>query len=191
MSTSANGLETLKLNIGEKHVIALQYADGKPVQSRFSGDQLMFSLTDGRKLFTEPYVQMKLDALGVQPGQPFEIEKRESQAGNRRTVQIEVRALQRRADAITSTPARQGVKDSPTPFNPTALPLAAPPPLPAPVNGAGENSAAIMARCYHQAIDVALAAVTYAESKGLRITPSFEDVRCLAATICINESGRR
>jgi hypothetical protein len=181
MST-ATGFETLKLNIGEPQTIALQYADGKPVQSRFSGDQLMFSLVDGRKWYTEPYVQMKLDAIRVQPGEPFEVEKRESQSGNRRTVQIEVRALPRRANG--TAPARSAVNGgSPTPFNPTA-----PPP---PKNGAGETSADIMARCYHQAIDVALGAVTYAEAKGLRITPCFEDVRCIAATICINESGGR
>jgi len=180
MSASANGIETLKLKVGEPHVIALQYAEGKPVNSPYSGDQLMFSLADGRKLYVDPYVQMKLDALGIQPGVPFEIEKKELQSGNRRTVQIEVRAV-RRTSAVAAAPARQSVTaGSPTPLNPTV-----------PTNGAGETSADIMARCYRQAIDVSLGAMKYAEERGLRLAPSFEDVRCLAATICINESGRR
>lgn len=69
--------------------------------------------------------------------------------------------------------------------------ITVPPPAPSPVNGQGEDSAAILSRCYTHAVDIALVATAYAESKGLRITPAFEDIRALAATICISETGRR
>jgi hypothetical protein len=66
-----------------------------------------------------------------------------------------------------------------------------PAPPAGPVNGAGEDSAAIMTRHYCSAINIALEAVKCAEAKGLRITPAFEDIRAMAATLLINESGRR
>jgi len=59
-----------------------------------------------------------------------------------------------------------------------------------PVNGQGQNSAQIMSRCYQQAIDVALQAVEYAKGRNLMLAPSFEDIRALAATICISETRK-
>ena len=54
------------------------------------------------------------------------------------------------------------------------------------------DSASHLTRCYRDAVDIAVSASEYARSKGLVIAPSFEDVRALAATICINErDGRR
>jgi hypothetical protein len=49
----------------------------------------------------------------------------------------------------------------------------------------------MMTRCYASAIDIAVAAVESARGRGLMITPSFEDVRCIAATMLINETGGR
>ncbi len=54
------------------------------------------------------------------------------------------------------------------------------------VNGQGQTSADIARACYRDAIDVALESVTYAKSKGLMLAPSFEDIRCLSATLLIN-----
>jgi hypothetical protein len=182
---------TIKFETGQPVTLALAYADGKPCQSRFSGDSLMYTTTEGDRFFTEPYFQDRLRAAQIAVGQPIEIEKRETWHGNKRVVSMEVRRAVE-ADVVKAPAPR--VMEQQTP-NPTPAPRApqppALPPVIAPVNGQGQNSADFLARCYHQAIDIALAATAYAETKGLRITPAFEDIRALAATICINESGRR
>ena len=65
------------------------------------------------------------------------------------------------------------------------------PPLQAPVNGQGEAAADILARCYDRAIGIALLAVETARVKGLMVTPSFEDLRCISTALMISETGRR
>lgn len=193
--------ETLKFQLGEVYRIAIQQSQGKVVTSRFSGDQLLFSLlpTDDApwlRMFVEPYVQEKIAAAHIAPGDQFEISKRETFHGNKRVVSMEVRALGA-SDVPTPAPGVRRVAPDEPPHNRTPAPRAPqPPPLPpilppAPVNGAGENSAAILARCYRDAVDIALDAVSYAETKGLRVTPTFEDIRCISATLCITQTGRR
>lgn len=181
-------MDKLVLKVGEAHIIALQQLYGKPMPSRYEGDQLMFSLVDGRKLFVDPYVQDRFKAANVEPRVDFQIEKCEVMSGNRRTVEIQVRPV----PIQPRTPAKPPQPTLPPPPAPQ-LPPAPPAPMngAAPVNGQGETTAAIMGRCYIQAVDVALAAVQYAETKGLRITPGFEDIRALAATMCITETGGR
>lgn len=219
MSAPSNGNgypPALKFELGKPQVIALSYAEGKPVNSR-SGDRLMFSLTDGTKWFAEPYVQDRLNAAGVTVGVPIEVTQVETRTGNRRFVDYQVRRLGTGAAQTAPAPAppaqtppqqsaARPMSDADAqrfmpPAQPPQLPPVPqfypnPPPTPAngnhgPVNGAGENTAAIISRCYIQAVDVALAAVQYAEKQGLRITPEFADIRALAATMCITETGRR
>jgi hypothetical protein len=50
----------------------LAYADGLKVQGRF-GDQVMYSLTDGRVMYVPPIVRDKLVELGVRQNEPFNI----------------------------------------------------------------------------------------------------------------------
>jgi hypothetical protein len=59
------------------------------------------------------------------------------------------------------------------------------------MNSHGETSKMHLTRCYQDAVDVAMAAVAYAKDRGLMIAPEFADLRAMAATICISESGRR
>jgi hypothetical protein len=193
--------DTLKLAVGESHVIALQYADGKPCKSRFSGDQIMFSLVDGRKLFVDPYVDERIKALRVGPGQPFEIEKRESFAGNRRTVEVVVRAARRGAGATSevaapgplrgngSTSHSQPTAPQPVTWADLDAP-AKPSPPPLPVNGAGETAGDVLKRAYCEAVDIALYTVECARQKGILVTPLFEDVRAIAFSIS-GLGGRR
>jgi hypothetical protein len=139
--------------------IALKFTEGKPVNSNFNGPQVMFTLTDGRKWFTEPYVQQKITDMRLAPGEVFEVAKQQTQRGNQRITTIEI----------------------------TAVVL----PEPIPVQSSESASATHLARCYRDAIDVAAAAVEYGRTKGIPISPDFSDIRALAATICINETGRR
>jgi hypothetical protein len=193
VSTPAPGL--IKFEIGEPQVLALAYPTGKPSKSRFTGDQLMFTTITGERFFVDPYVQDRINAAGIEVGVPFEMTKRETWQGNRRVVEFQVRKIGT-SPVQSIAPAPQNVVNSngSLPNNtPPPLPAPLPPVLPAPMNGAGETAAQVMEKCYRDAIDCALASVKYAESKGLRITPAFEDVRAMAAVLCIGQQngGRR
>ena len=50
----------------------LAYADGLKVQGRF-GDQVMYSLTDGRVMYVPPIVRDELVELGIRQNEPFAI----------------------------------------------------------------------------------------------------------------------
>ena len=63
----------------------LAYADGLKVQGRF-GDQVMYSLTDGRVMYVPPVVRDKLVELGIRQNEPFAICRAERREGNRRFV---------------------------------------------------------------------------------------------------------
>src|SRR5215469_8468684 len=63
----------------------LAYADGLRVQGRF-GDQVMYSLTDGRVMYVPPIVRDRLIELGIRQNEPFNICRAERREGNRRFV---------------------------------------------------------------------------------------------------------
>src|SRR6516165_3497852 len=63
----------------------LAYADGLKVQGRF-GDQVMYSLTDGRVMYVPPLVRDKLLEFGIRQNEPFAICRAERREGNRRFV---------------------------------------------------------------------------------------------------------
>ncbi len=82
--------ESLKLKTNVPETIALQFAEGLPTSSQFGGDQVMFTLTDGRKLYVAPIVAKKISDAGIGARQVFSICKRESAEGNRRVVRYEI-----------------------------------------------------------------------------------------------------
>src|SRR3974377_1196843 len=63
----------------------LAYSDGLNVQGRF-GDQVIYSLTDGRVMYVPPIVRDKLVELGIRQHEPFAICRAERREGNRRFV---------------------------------------------------------------------------------------------------------
>ena len=65
----------------------LAYADGLKVQGRF-GDQVMYSLADGRVMYVPPIVRDKLVELGIRQNEPFDICRAERREGNRRFVAL-------------------------------------------------------------------------------------------------------
>jgi len=142
--------------------IALQYPSGRIVQSRIPGapNQAYYVLTDGRCMYLPLEAGAQIDALKLKIGEPFRLMKI-----NTRTWKVE-RIEQPKAEFV--------------------------PPLPdsRPVNGAGEDCAAILARCYSQAIGIAVAAVEAAREAGLMVSPSFEDLRCISSTLLISEVRR-
>lgn len=168
----------------EPEIIALTSVKGTPkAPTQYSGDQVQFLLTDGRFWYTEPYVAKKITDMMMQPGEMFEVFKTSTRRGAQCQLEVHIKAL----DPPETPPVSE-----PAPRRPvgTATSAAAAPDNP-PMNGNGETSATHLARCYRDAVDVCLATLAYAKAKGLVIAPDFGDVRALAATICISETGRR
>jgi hypothetical protein len=55
--------------------VALKYPEGKPVDGRF-GDQMMYTLLDGRVMYLDMDVATKINLLGPRRGETFWIAKR-------------------------------------------------------------------------------------------------------------------
>ena len=79
--------DVLKLQTNVPETIALAFSEGLPMSSKFGGDQIMFTLSDERRLFVSPFVASKIAAAGIEPGQPFSICKAEVIHGNRRAIE--------------------------------------------------------------------------------------------------------
>jgi hypothetical protein len=94
--------------------LALQYLEGKPVDSQFGGVQHLFSTTDNRVFFVSEMVggiiADQLKKLGVQKGEPVEICKAEvTQGRGRKSIQWIVKkvgsALGEQPDGTFAVPA--------------------------------------------------------------------------------------
>ena len=168
----------------------LAYADGLKVQGRF-GDQVMYSLTDGRVMYVPPMVRDKLVELGIRQNEPFAICRAERREGNRRFVDWVVQPEGSAAAAQNAT-ANSDAHGSPVNGdngarvkldgngNGNGKPASAPTKL-----GTAETAlrAALTA-----SIDAALAAEQYASAHGLSIRFGSEDLRAMALSLFIQHA---
>jgi hypothetical protein len=73
MAAAEAGLrDVVKFEPNQPVEVALKYAAGKTVRG-IGGDRVMFSLVDGRVMFLDPEPARQVDALGVKPGEPFQV----------------------------------------------------------------------------------------------------------------------
>lgn len=79
--------EVIRFEPNQPQLIALAFTEGKPVESQFTGSQVMFSTVDGRRMYLAPFVAEKIREAGIAARQQFELCKK--QVG--REVQWEVR----------------------------------------------------------------------------------------------------
>jgi hypothetical protein len=169
----------------------LAYADGLKVQGLF-GDQVMYSLTDGRVMYVPPIVRDNLIELGIKQNEPFAICRMERREGNRRFVDWVVQpdgsaAPVQSATAHSDTPGSSvkgggahvkangngngngNGKSASTPASPRTAETAL--------------RAALTA-----SIDAALAAEQYASAHGLSIRFGSEDLRAMALSLFIQHA---
>jgi len=66
--------------------VALKYNDGKEVNGQY-GDQVLYTLTDGRVMYVPPIVKRRIDELGIERGELFTLTKAEKKNGTRRTIE--------------------------------------------------------------------------------------------------------
>jgi hypothetical protein len=188
MATSTSnpaGFNKLKLETNLPEVIALKFSNPLVKPSNYGGDQLMYSLVDGRSLFLPPVVEAKINALGLAAGEYFQICKREVEHGNRRGVEYQVERIAPAGIRAIAPPA------------PSPMPAAAAAAVPV-ATGPPETVAAptalpatqTMFCCYEAAIEVALVAVTSAKDHGLLLSPTFSDIASIAATFFISETRK-
>jgi hypothetical protein len=167
----------------------LAYADGLKVQGRF-GDQVMYSLTDGRVMYVPPLVRDKLVELGIRQNEPFNICRAERREGNRRFVDWVVQPNHSGSPGVSAY-ARHDVPESPANGDGSARIKSNGSgsgngkPASAIAAGAAESTlrAALMA-----SIDAALAAEQYASSHGLSVRFGSEDLRAMALSLFIQHA---
>jgi hypothetical protein len=168
----------------------LAYADGLKVQGRF-GDQVMYSLTDGRVMYVPPIVRDKLVELGIRQNEPFAICRAERREGNRRFVDWVVQP-EGSAPATQSATANGDAHGSPVNGdngarvgpngngNGNGKPASAP-------TKSGTAETALRA-ALTTSIDAALAAEQYASAHGLSIRFGSEDLRAMALSLFIQHA---
>ena len=164
----------------------LAYADGLRVQGRF-GDQVMYSLTDGKVMYVPPMVRDKLVELGIGQNEPFAICRAERREGNRRYVDWIVQATpSQSATSHSNAPGSAASGDETVRVrsngNGSSNSKLA--------NGvAGASTAETAVRTALTAsIDAALAAEQYASAHGLSVRFGSEDLRAMALSLFIQHA---
>jgi hypothetical protein len=168
----------------------LAYADGLKVQGRF-GDQVMYSLTDGRVMYVPPIVRDKLVELGIRQNEPFAICRAERREGTRRFVDWIVQPNSSAAPS-ESTTGHSNMSRSPVDGddgarvrsngngNGTGKPATA-------LASSGNAETALRA-ALTASIDAALAAEQYASAHGLSVRFGSEDLRAMALSLFIQHA---
>jgi hypothetical protein len=170
--------------------VALKYSDGKDVTGQY-GDQVLYTLTDGRVMYVPPIVKKKIEEAGIARGELFTITKAERKNGTRRTIEWLVGADA--SGSLKSVHATQRTNGAPQP---------------SPSNGAGtvashrsgqENRRTVtpgdskgflatgqgqsLLQAFSAAIDLAASMERYASSCGIQLQFTGSDVRQIGLAI--------
>ena len=160
--------------------VALKYADGKEVNGQY-GDQVLYTLTDGRVMYVPPIVKRRIEELGIGRGELFTLTKAEKKNGTRRTIEWLVAAGERgdkppRGDVQAATGPRSAQQRN------GAATVG---------NGNGQransaqdakgflvtNQGQLLLQSLAAAVDVAAATERYAAAAGVEVQFTSEDLR--------------
>jgi hypothetical protein len=171
-------MEKLVFSTNVPETIALKFAAGKRVESRYNDYEVFYSLVDGRALYATPALADKIAALEPQPGDCITIVKAEVRDGNRKRIEW-------RVTPADTAPVAQKPAQEPAPAPRAAVPAPATAASPAPVPASGTMTQ-IMGGALIAAIDSLAAAERYANEKhGWKLEFNAEDVRATAASCFI------
>src|SRR5579872_1765766 len=81
-----NPLNILRFQTNTPTEVALDSPQGTIVEGRY-GDRVLFHLTDGRVMYVPPIVARKIEAQGIEPGEPFELCKTQVKNGRSRSIE--------------------------------------------------------------------------------------------------------
>ena len=170
----------------------LAYSDGLKVQGRF-GDQVMYSLADGRVMYVPPIVRDKLVELGIRQNEPFAVCRAERREGHRRFVDWVVQPNGSAAPS-QSAAGHNDTSESPLSGNNGARAKANGngngnghgKPASAPASSSTAETA--LRAALTVSIDAALAAEQYASAHGLSVRFGSEDLRAMALSLFIQHA---
>src|ERR1700733_715800 len=140
--------------------VALKYNDGKEVTGQY-GDQVLYTLTDGRVMYVPPIVKKKIDELGIGRGELFTITKGDQQPNG-------TAPAQRRGGAGSAPANGNGHRPSSLSDAKGFL-----------VTGHGQ----FLLQALAAAVDVASATERYAAACGLELQFTSEDLREIGLSI--------
>jgi len=166
--------------------IALKYSNGKDVTGQY-GDQVLYTLTDGRVMYVPPIVRKQIEGLAVARGELFTITKAENKNGTRRTIEWQVSVNGRTAKESNSPPPNEVAR-------PLCAGSASQSPAHASNNGTPRRvaplpvSAQFLKQALALAVDAVAEAERYAGSHGISLQFTSEDVREIGLRIYANTS---
>jgi len=170
--------------------VALKYGDGKDVTGDY-GDQVLYSLTDGRVMYVPPIVKKQIQDLDIAKGELFTITKAEAKSGTRRSVKWLVTP----SDARLVSALANGTATSQSPTNAAGAsstsangnghkPRPAGEPKGFLVTGQGQ----FLLQAFTAAVDVVAAAERYAAISQMELRFTSEDVRAIGLSIFVSGS---
>jgi len=194
-------VENLRFQMNVAEEVALKFRDGRDVEGRY-GPQVMFTLTDDRKMYLDPNVADSVRELGLEPGERISIVKRPVRQGRKQVVEWEVRRVdpagvsgaydepETRLErdlrgSIDEAERRKAETQSPGAASAYTAPSLA---------SIVSLHAATMTTMLRASVDALMSVESYAKKQhGIKLHFNEEDVRTVAATLYIqaNRDGAR
>lgn len=157
--------------------VALKYATGKRVESRYNDYEVYFTLIDNPPLYASPALADKIAAFQPEAGVPFSICKREIKDGNKKRIEWQVLPL--------STQPEQQVARPAAPAASATQPYSQPNGSSSPQHSSAPGFTQLFGGALVAAIDALAAAREYGKTRGFALEFNEEDVRAAAASIFI------
>ena len=85
--------EKVMFQPNQRHELVLRFPAGKIVSSNFDGQQMMFSLADGRVMYLPLEVGERIQQLNLSQGEPFSIGRMVQQFGQTKSIAWDVRRV--------------------------------------------------------------------------------------------------
>jgi len=164
--------------------VALKYGDGKDVTGQY-GDQVFYTLTDGRVMYVPPIVRKQIQDLEIVKGEPFTITKAEKKNGTRRTIEWLVTSSRKTGDQPTKEPSavndygvRGGSNGGSAAKNENRSGISA-----GHASCPATGSRQYLLRAFTAAVDLAAETERYAGTHGISLQFTSEDVREIGLSI--------
>lgn len=187
-------METLRFEVNVPRVVSLAFAEGKPVESRFGGTQLMFSTVNGERFYVPPIVGDKIKAEGVTARQQIQLCKKQVGGVTQWEVKTHNAIAGQSLEAKPAIAPGQSVNLQPTAtqeYHATRREYHGNAHVDHDIHADERGHrpiALLMMGALCAAVDAAMEAEIYGARQGRDFTLSEESIRALACTIFIQES---
>jgi hypothetical protein len=176
-----NPMDKISFQTNVPQTIALKYANGKRVESRYNEYEVYYTTTDGRALYATPALDARLTAFEPEANVPFSVCKVEMKEGNNKRIEWQVLPVKQQQPAL-QTPAAVAIASAraEAPLSQPQHTASAPAPAPPP---ARLTMTQMMGGALIASIDALTAAREYGATKGWELEFDAYDVRASAVAI--------